>query len=56
MKKSHGVDQEDNSEWFKTYDKKAVRKQYGDLTKIVGQRDFREGRQELNAAIEGDDA
>jgi len=29
MKKSHGVDQEDNSEWFKTYDKKAVRKQYG---------------------------
>jgi hypothetical protein len=57
---SHGVDREDNSEWFRSADPKADLKAYGDLTKIVGQRatvgDFPGGRQELNAAIEGDDA
>ena len=58
--RSHGVDQEDNSEFMKSYDPKAVRKAYGDLKKIVGQRatvgDFDGGRQEINAALEGDDA
>jgi hypothetical protein len=57
--KSHGVDQEDNSEFFRSYDPKADRKAYGDLRKIVGQRatvgDFDEGRQEINAQFEGDD-
>jgi hypothetical protein len=27
--KSHGVDQEDNREWFRSFDKKADRYQYG---------------------------
>ena len=56
---SHGVDQEDNSEWFRSYDPKADRKAYGDLRKIVGQRatvgDFDGGRQEVSSAFEGGD-
>ena len=59
MKKSHGVDQEDNSEFFKSSDPKAVRNMYGDLKEIVGQRatvgNFDGGRQKINAQLEGDD-
>jgi hypothetical protein len=59
-KRSHGVDQEDNSEYMRSYDPKADRKAYGDLNKIVGQRatvgSFPGGKQEVNSALEGDDA
>jgi len=55
-----GVDREDNSEFMKSYDPKADRRMYGNLKKIVGQRptvgSFLGGRQELNPALEGDDA
>jgi len=59
MKKSHGVDQEDNSEWFKSSDPKAIRNMYGDLKDTVGQRANvgSKGVQDIDSAVvlEGDD-
>ena len=60
MKKSHGVDQENNDAWFKSSDPKSIRQMYGDLKTIVGQRANVGSGDKLNqdidsAALEGDD-